>query len=681
MDAKSYALSKQYTNLVAIGLASATVDDVNKSITFTLAADGSQHTIHFNQPSDGQDGISVTGVSDKGNGVFTLLFSDGSESDPIQTIKGQKGDKGDKLTFNDLSDAEKESLKGADGYTPQKGIDYFDGADGEPGYTPQKGIDYFDGEKGESGFSPTITENADNTDKIYKLDITTADTTFTTPNLKGADGQGGSGGSGEENVIESIKVNGVAQTISADKSVDITVPETYDDTALVNRVKAIEDDYAKTSDIPSLTGYATETWVNEQGFLTEHQDISNFVQKEDGKGLSSNDFTDSEKQKLAMLSLSDGNSDTTETEKIIMFSSLQLTDNYYVNQSNGELGSSVNFLVSDYIDISGLSKISAIYIQQSAFYDENKQYLSPLGGYIASTVTEETEYSIPAGAKYIRFSVVKSKKDLAYYKIITNTNSNSVFYIGKSRKYTTLRAGIKEAIKTKNSKVYVDDGIYDLCEEFKTEIENANTSQYGIRLANNVHVIFSSGAKVKAIYDNVNSNVETYFAPFYCDEDSDFILENLDIESKNTRYCVHDECGNTLGSFTHKYINCKMSMDNTNPDIALYTQCIGGGLGQHIYIDIVGCYFKSKKGETQKTSMVSYHNNYQSNSKSNINVRNCYFDGFGTFRVTHYGSSADVSEAIINNCSLGNDPYIEHEGGTTGNENMKLISYMNEVRN
>lgn len=49
---------------------------------------------------------------------------------------------------------------GADGYTPQKGIDYFDGADGytpikgvdyfdgAPGYTPQKGVDYFDGEDG-----------------------------------------------------------------------------------------------------------------------------------------------------------------------------------------------------------------------------------------------------------------------------------------------------------------------------------------------------------------------------------------------------------------------------------------------------------------------------------------------------------------------------------------------------
>ena len=150
MDVISYSMAKKYSNMVALGLASATVDDVNKSITFTLAADGSQHTIHFNQPSDGHDGISVTGISDKGNGVFTLLFSDGSESDPIQTIKGQKGDKGDKLTFNDLTDEEKASLKG------------------------------------ENGVSPTITEKVDNTDKIYKLYIATADNKINTQNIKDA---------------------------------------------------------------------------------------------------------------------------------------------------------------------------------------------------------------------------------------------------------------------------------------------------------------------------------------------------------------------------------------------------------------------------------------------------------------------------------------------------------------
>lgn len=53
-----------------------------------------------------------------------------------------------------------------------------------------------DGTDGEDGFSPTIVENANNNDTTYKLDITTKDSTFTTPNLKGADGTGGGGGSG-----------------------------------------------------------------------------------------------------------------------------------------------------------------------------------------------------------------------------------------------------------------------------------------------------------------------------------------------------------------------------------------------------------------------------------------------------------------------------------------------------
>jgi len=46
--------------------------------------------------------------------------------------------------------------KGDDGYTPIKGVDYFDGekgekgTDGKDGYTPQKGVDYYtDADKAE----------------------------------------------------------------------------------------------------------------------------------------------------------------------------------------------------------------------------------------------------------------------------------------------------------------------------------------------------------------------------------------------------------------------------------------------------------------------------------------------------------------------------------------------------
>lgn len=42
---------------------------------------------------------------------------------------------------------------------------------------------------GPPGTSPTIVPSSGNTDSIYKLDVTTADGTFTTPNLRGQDGE------------------------------------------------------------------------------------------------------------------------------------------------------------------------------------------------------------------------------------------------------------------------------------------------------------------------------------------------------------------------------------------------------------------------------------------------------------------------------------------------------------
>ena len=61
------------------------------------------------------------------------------------------------LTITSASGTSSADLKGEpgkDGYTPQKNVDYFDGKDGQngnDGYTPVKGIDYFDGDPGPAG--------------------------------------------------------------------------------------------------------------------------------------------------------------------------------------------------------------------------------------------------------------------------------------------------------------------------------------------------------------------------------------------------------------------------------------------------------------------------------------------------------------------------------------------------
>ena len=91
---------------------------------------------------------------DNGKSAYELWLEQGNtgtEEDFVRSLKGADGT----MSFDDLTEEQKESLKG------------------------------------DEGFSPVITENVDNTEDVYALDIETKDGTFTTPNLKGGVGAEG----------------------------------------------------------------------------------------------------------------------------------------------------------------------------------------------------------------------------------------------------------------------------------------------------------------------------------------------------------------------------------------------------------------------------------------------------------------------------------------------------------
>ena len=77
-------------------------------------------------------------------------------------------------------------------------------------------------------------------------------------------------GSGEENKIDSISVNGSPVSIDENKNVDITVPDAYDDTALVQRVSNIESDYATKDEIPTVPSKVSEL-TNDSNYQTAEQ--------------------------------------------------------------------------------------------------------------------------------------------------------------------------------------------------------------------------------------------------------------------------------------------------------------------------------------------------------------------------------------------------------------------------
>lgn len=288
-----------------------------------------------------------------GLNTTTYVLSKGytkSTSDSLGAVKGAPAtiksiteiDGGHRVTFEWTGTSgtkQTSTLDVMNGVNGKDGKNGAKGTKGDPGQNGQDGTNGQDG-IGISKIEKTKTEGLVDTYVITFSDDSTFEYTVT----NGKDGKDSSGSStGEENVIESIKVNGITQTVAEDKSVNITVPtvdvdKNYVDTELAKKANTnhthttvnghtvesnvpvdakftdtVYDDStikeeltkkANSSDIPSLDGYVTDEELNAKGYLTEvpseyiteeeltekdyltsHQDISGKVDKVKGKSL------------------------------------------------------------------------------------------------------------------------------------------------------------------------------------------------------------------------------------------------------------------------------------------------------------------------------------------------------------------------------------------------------------
>lgn len=109
--------------------------------------------------------VGAIGISELPNAIDTAL-AQAKASGEFDGEPGPKGDKGD---------------PGNDGYTPQKGVDYFDGAKGDPG------------NPGADGFSPTASVSKSGT--TTTITVTDKSGTTTAQVLDGKDGADGTSGS------------------------------------------------------------------------------------------------------------------------------------------------------------------------------------------------------------------------------------------------------------------------------------------------------------------------------------------------------------------------------------------------------------------------------------------------------------------------------------------------------
>jgi hypothetical protein len=152
--------------------------DVAKTVTFyppksrpvsVVLADGDEFDIpHEATAKSGEISFTVLGYRD-GKRIFSvtgeMLVLATKNKEGVPSEEPTPSEKEQILAYvqdvKEMIDAGK--IKGEDGYTPIKGVDYFDGKDGytpikgvdyfdgHDGYTPVKGVDYFDGKDGRDG--------------------------------------------------------------------------------------------------------------------------------------------------------------------------------------------------------------------------------------------------------------------------------------------------------------------------------------------------------------------------------------------------------------------------------------------------------------------------------------------------------------------------------------------------
>ena len=155
---------------------------VDKTLTGVGAIRGASCQIHSITPVAGGNNVVFSWVDNSGSThLSTPMFvadgkssydlwlaagNTGTEAEFLASLKGEAGPKGDAFTYADFTPEQLSALKGAD------------------------------------GVSPIITENVNNTDDIYRLDITTDKGTIITPNLKG-------GGSGDSEVFDRTDLTAV----------------------------------------------------------------------------------------------------------------------------------------------------------------------------------------------------------------------------------------------------------------------------------------------------------------------------------------------------------------------------------------------------------------------------------------------------------------------------------------
>lgn len=210
---------------------------------------------------------------------------EGTEAEWLISLKGEKGETGPKGDKGDTGEKGATGERGPQGLQGERGLQGVQGEQGEPGIQGPAGPTGPKGEQGEPGPKGEPGANGAPGEQGPKGD----------PGEKGEKGDPGSDASVTKQNVEAVLTGDITSHNHDSRYISKSNTSTYTPTTDYHPAtkKYVDDTVAAVDVTEQISGKADKTYVDSK--------LDTKVDKEEGKGLSSTDFTSAEKSKLARL--------------------------------------------------------------------------------------------------------------------------------------------------------------------------------------------------------------------------------------------------------------------------------------------------------------------------------------------------------------------------------------------
>lgn len=260
-------------------------DLTHDNIVRALGYTPSDFSGNFNDLEDNpltQDGNGEFKIVDESGNIIAIVDSEGIHSIDFVAGDHKLSDKADKNWVTEfVTETVTEGKVNLDGYATESWVE-------NKGYAKQEDLDnidfntlkntpFSDDENGELNI---VDENNNiglrlNGDGLYVKDVIAGDNILSNK----ADKSDLEGLATESYVVTKIAE---AKLEGSDISIPVQDVKVNGQTVIKDMVAEIDlTPYAKSEDVPSIEGLATEQWVTNKNYLTQHQDISHLATKEE----------------------------------------------------------------------------------------------------------------------------------------------------------------------------------------------------------------------------------------------------------------------------------------------------------------------------------------------------------------------------------------------------------------